>query len=180
MLGAEHLLADSQRIAKKRLGLRVSRAPMEIAAHPVQKVRPVCSLQSLIRGRFVSRKQMWREMGAQRPGLRIAVSLLWIGRRQPCNQSPDGILRRTICLRTLSCHGLNETMHCYRRSAILKGVMLQERNFGKCGERFHALHFILNRSLDQYDWDTLRRTLGQIRHECIRRLTLRYGLGDGE
>src|SRR5260370_1038855 len=55
MLGAEDLFADCQRIAKKRLGLRVSRAPVEIAAHPVQKVRPICSLQSLIRGRFVSR-----------------------------------------------------------------------------------------------------------------------------
>ena len=123
---------------------------------------------------------MRRELRAQRPRLRIAVAVPRIDRHQPCNQSPDGILRRTICLRPRSCHRLHETMHRHRRSAVLEWVVLHERNFGKRGERFHALRFVLNRALDQRHWDALGRALGKIRHERFRRWTLRHGLGDGE
>ena len=130
--------------------------------------------------RFAPRQQMRRELGAQRPRLRIAVAVLWVDRHQPCNQSPDGILRRTVCLRPCSCHRLHETMHRHRRSAVLEWVVLHERDFGKRGERFHALRFVLNRALDQCHWDALGRALGQIRHERFRRLALRHGLGDGE
>jgi hypothetical protein len=39
-------------------------------------------------------------------------------------------------------------MDCYRRRGVLKGVVLQERNFGERGERLRALRLVLNRALD--------------------------------
>ena len=70
-------------------------------------------------------------------------------------------------------------MHCHRRSAVLERIVLDERNFGKRSKCFHALHFVLDRALDQSHWDALRRALGQIRHERFGRLALRNGLSDG-
>ena len=123
---------------------------------------------------------MRRKLGAQWPRLRIAVALAGIDRHQPCNQSPDGILRRTGCLRPSSCHDLHETMHRHRGCAVLEGVVLQERHFCQRGERLQALRFVLDRALDQRHWDALGRALGEIRHERFCRRTLRHRLGDGE
>src|SRR5262249_35955072 len=117
VLGAEHLFADCQGIAKKRRGLGVSCAAMEITACPIQKFRN----GSVIRG--TPRQQMWRERRAQRPRLRVGVSLLWVGRCEPCNQSPDGVLRPTV-YRPCSCHCLHETMDRHRRTVVLEWVVL--------------------------------------------------------
>jgi hypothetical protein len=71
-------------------------------------------------------------------------------------------------------------MHGYCRRAVLKGVVLQERHFGKRGERLHAVRFVPKCALRQCQGDARGRTLGEIRHERFRRLTLRHSLGDGE
>src|SRR5262245_51829159 len=71
-------------------------------------------------------------------------------------------------------------MDGYRRCAVLEWGVLQERDFGKCTERFEALRFVLHRALDQCHWDALGRALGKIRHKCFRRWALRHGLCDGE
>ena len=70
--------------------------------------------------------------------------------------------------------GLNKAMHCHRLRAVLEWVVLDERNFGKRGERFHALHFVLNGALDQCHWDTLGRALSEIRHERFGRSGSRH------
>jgi hypothetical protein len=67
-------------------------------------------------------------------------------------------------------------MHRHGRGAVLKGVVLHERNFG---ERLYALRLILNSTFDQCYWDALRRALRKIGHERFRPLALRHGLGDG-
>src|SRR5262249_7049271 len=92
----------------------------------------------------------------------------------------DDTRRRTIRLRPRSCHRLHEAMHSHCRSAVLKGVVLQERDLGECGERLLALRLVLNRALDQRHRDALGRAVGEIRHERVRRLALRNGLGDGD
>src|SRR6516225_2566994 len=123
---------------------------------------------------------MWRELRAQRPRLRVADPPLWVGPHQPCKQPLDGLLHRTICLRTCSCHRLHETMHRHRRYAILERMVLDERNFDERSERLQALRLVVNRALDQCHWNAFRCALGQIRHERFGSWTLCHGLCDGE
>src|SRR5262249_27364531 len=52
--------------------------------------------------------------------------------------------------------------------------------FGKRGECFHALRFVLNRPLHECHRDALGRALGEIRHECFSRRALRRSLRNGE
>ena len=176
MLGSKLFLSDYESIANKRRCLSVSATSVEIVACPRQKIGPICLACILL----VLRKQMRRELGAKRPRRRFGSLPMGYIATSLRNQSPDGILRRTVCLRPRSCHGLHETMHRHRRRGVLKGVVLQKRDLGERGERFHALHFVLNRALDQRHWDALGRTLGEIGHKGFRRWALCHCLGDGE
>ena len=71
-------------------------------------------------------------------------------------------------------------MHRQRRRFVLKGIVLQKRDFGERGKRFHALNFVLNRAVDQRHGDAVGRTLGKIGHKGFRRRALCHCLGDGE
>src|SRR5215831_2180117 len=180
MLGAERLFYNRQYIAKKGGGLGISRALAKIAAYPPQKLGPACNHRSVIWARITLRQQMRCKLGAQRPRLQIVMDRLGIDRRQPCNQALDGILGRSARLGPCSSHRLHDAMHRHGRSAVLKGVVLHERNFGKRGEALHALRFILNRTFDQCHWDAVGRTLSEISDQCLRRLRLSHSFCDGE
>jgi hypothetical protein len=130
--------------------------------------------------RLTKCQQVGCKLGAHWPRLRIEVAHLGVNRHQLCNQSSDNILRRTACLRPCSCHRLDETMHGDCRSAVFERIVLNERDFGERGKRFHALHFVLNRALDQRHGDAVGRTLGKIGHKGFRRWALCHCLGDGE
>ena len=64
-------------------------------------------------------------------------------------------------------------MHRHRRRAVLERVMLDERQFGKRGERRHALALVVDCALDEGQRDALRRTVRKKRHQRFGRRALR-------
>ena len=65
-------------------------------------------------------------------------------------------------------------MHSDRRRAVLERVMLDERQFGKRGERLPALGLVVDCALDERHRYALWRTLSQKRHKRFGRRALRY------
>src|SRR5262245_2083171 len=171
MLGAKHSLADRQRIAIKRRSLRVSQASMEIIACPVQKFGPVYSRRRFVETRGLSGEEMRRELGAQRRGFQIFVTVARINGREPYNNALSGGLRQSLCFRACACYRLNEAMHGDCLCTVVEWIVLHERYFGERSERLQPLTLIVNCARDQEHRDALGRTLCQESHQ-------RFGRGE--